>query len=684
MDGNSTLILRFLSKLYRCTLGSVLFGIVLMVLMAIYIALGSGVPAVREYFEMNEHQFFTAWPLAVLSLVLVLNLSAVTIERIPFTPPRYGVWMIHSGIIVLVFGMMLYFKYKTEGMTFIRVGQTSSRYYDLNERSLYMRFNGIQLKHQPLPSLPRFKPAGPEWGNAARLDRKELRNIEPMVYLPDQATGQYLASPVWRQFQLPDKLEIDIVAFHPYATITSRVIDAPDATAPIIRLDVIDPHDDQPSTHHVSWTDPRRRWLGTPVGLIEHRHLPDDHLQPLLESAAHLHRLTVTIGEVSQTLDVQVGGTYAIGDTGYELTIEEFDPAFPATDGQIVPLLTMMVKSPQMQFRRQVIPGRPNPTDWKLGVEGAGPFGQRQTKPLDANLVTSYSLNDPHGLLLPRQGDHYLLVTSERRLALLSLPAKDKPASRIAEGAQIEFALGDEHGHAYQVTASRLDRAALADHVQPVPPELRRSDQAGIFQVLVARVRMGDWSQEVAVPFQEWIFENEWTGGQVRLPQTGDVLQLQLGNTSLQMPALVTLEKFELVNYPGGTPQTANLFRDFKSTITITDRETGESRQAVVHMNNPVYFGGLGDSEWTLFQARFDRENQSFTVLGVGNRPGVWVMTAGCTLMVIGLLWAFYLKPVIIQRMKERALKQAAQRRPKADAATPTAEDQEPAVSASS
>src|SRR5690606_27563775 len=122
--------------------------------------------------------------------------------------------------------------------------------------------------------------------------------------------------------------------------------------------------------------------------------------------------------------------------------------------------------------------------------------GQRQTKPLDANLVTSYSLNDPHGLLLPRQGDHYLLVTSERRLALLSLPAKDKPASRIAEGAQIEFALGDEHGHTYQVTASRLDRAALADHVQPVPPELRRSDQAGIFQVLVARVRMGAWSQE--------------------------------------------------------------------------------------------------------------------------------------------------------------------------------------------
>ena len=76
-------MLNLLSNIYRRTIGSVLFGIVLMVLIAIYIALGSGIPAVREYFQMNEQQFFTTWPLTVMSLLLILSLSAVTIERIP-------------------------------------------------------------------------------------------------------------------------------------------------------------------------------------------------------------------------------------------------------------------------------------------------------------------------------------------------------------------------------------------------------------------------------------------------------------------------------------------------------------------------------------------------------------------------------------------------------------------------
>lgn len=667
------MILRFLAKLYRCTLGSVLFGVVLLILLAMYIAIGSGLAGVREYFEMNEHQFFTAWPLVVLSLLLVMSISAVTIERIPFTPPRYGVWMIHTGIVVLIFGMMLYFKYKTEGLAFIPVGGTVSRYYDINERALYMRFNGINLRQHRLPSLPRFKPAMPEEGNVARMERDDLHNIVPLVQMPDPTTGEFIEAPAAQFFNLPDDLEIDLVAYHPYAVIKSRIIEAPGAPEPVIELLLREPHEGELITHHLHSADPRRRWVPVPdAGIIEHRHVPDDHVDAMIAAIRQSpHRLSVSVEGVSQSMEVWVGKTYTIGDTGYELTIEDFDPAWQTIDGQIVPLLTMMVKSPQMQFRRQVIPGRDRPTDWKLDVPGAGPMGQRQTEPLDTELITDYTLHDPHGLVAPQRADRYILLTSEKRFVLLTQPIRGEATHQSINGDEVGFTMGDAHGHGFQVTARRVDNAGLADYVEPVPKHLRRSDQAGIFQVVVARVRMGDWSQEVAVPFQEWIFESRWVGGLVRLPQTGDVLQLQLGNTSRPLPVHVTLEKFELVNYMGGTPQTTNLFRDFKSYITIADRETGRKRQAVAHMNNPVYFGGLGDSEWALFQARFDRENQSFTVLGVGNRPGVWVMTAGCVLMTVGLLYAFYLKPVIIRRMKQRALAEAAARRPKPPADTP-------------
>jgi hypothetical protein len=37
-------------------------------------------------------------------------------------------------------------------------------------------------------------------------------------------------------------------------------------------------------------------------------------------------------------------------------------------------------------------------------------------------------------------------------------------------------------------------------------------------------------------------------------------------------------------------------------------------------------------------------------VLGIGNRNGVWTMLAGCILSVIGMIYAFYVKPMIKRR----------------------------------
>ncbi|MEE8170374.1 MAG: cytochrome c biogenesis protein CcsA, partial [Phycisphaerae bacterium] len=44
----------------------------------------------------------------------------------------------------------------------------------------------------------------------------------------------------------------------------------------------------------------------------------------------------------------------------------------------------------------------------------------------------------------------------------------------------------------------------------------------------------------------------------------------------------------------------------------------------------------------------------SWTVLGVGNRRGILTMLIGCTLIAIGLLYAFYVKPVLKRFLKEK------------------------------
>ena len=122
------------------------------------------------------------------------------------------------------------------------------------------------------------------------------------------------------------------------------------------------------------------------------------------------------------------------------------------------------------------------------------------------------------------------------------------------------------------------------------------------------------------------------------------------------MPAKVTLQKFDLVPYPGGRAAAGSMMRDFRSTLIFEDLKTGEKTTGVAKMNNPVYYAG---GDWTFFQAQWDPNGQKWTVLGVGNRPFVGTMTLGCAMILVGLLYAFYLKPIIIRRMKQNAIEKA-------------------------
>ena len=84
---------------------------------------------------------------------------------------------------------------------------------------------------------------------------------------------------------------------------------------------------------HVAWligTDPINHAVD--VGGIE----LDDRLaadpaevQSIKQSAEHLHHLEVKVGSFSQSLDVQIGQHHTLGNSGYSITIENFDPAFP-------------------------------------------------------------------------------------------------------------------------------------------------------------------------------------------------------------------------------------------------------------------------------------------------------------------------------------------------------------------
>ena len=106
---------------------SVKLGLLWLFLTGGYMALGSGLPALRAYFDVSTMEFFSAPPMIILMTLLCVTLAVVTLRRIPLTLYKLGVWTVHTGIITLVTGCFFYFGLKHEGMVRLFINHTVRR-----------------------------------------------------------------------------------------------------------------------------------------------------------------------------------------------------------------------------------------------------------------------------------------------------------------------------------------------------------------------------------------------------------------------------------------------------------------------------------------------------------------------------------------------------------------------------
>jgi hypothetical protein len=673
--------------LFNKTLNNVLFGVGLMCLIAAYIAIGSGIPEVREYFEMNELEFFSTLLLKILMAVLVINLITVSWTRIPLTPPRYGVWCIHLGIITLILGMGGYYANKIEGVVRIPLGGTVDHFYDNAERALYVRINGQWIDTVPLPDLPRFNEYSQAKGNVGALDLPTLRNIQPDVTLSGADTSAQKHLSLKEAYGLKEPLSIDVVGFWPYAFVNTSFSTAADSTDVGLRIGMDDPHSGKPRETWLISGDARFKSRPIADGAIEaeHRHETDANIaQGLQNAASQLLQLTYSMDDKTKgDTFVQVGKSYPLGDSGYTIKVENYNPAWPKFGThEVVKALVVHVKSPTSEFRRMLLEGDTLQTDFKLDVAGAGPMGKRQTEPLDKSLVLGFAVTDPFRLMpIAAPVKHTFITTGDKKLIDIEV-AIDEPA-KITEWPEgrgtIETTIDeqprgpfqpppapgdDSHVHAVKLNVARVDKVVKSEEILPIPVAQRQREigMGGDAQVIQAKLTSGSWSRTVFVPYTPQAGENpDWTSAVVKLPQGDVAVQLALCHNRLRLPARLTLENFELVPYPGGdATMRGAMIRDFRSTLIVENPVTHESATEVAHMNNPVYYDG---GRWLFFQAAYDGDARQWTMLGIGNRPGVWIMTTGCAMIFVGLMYAFYLKPVVIRRMKSRALAAAAARK---------------------
>ncbi len=464
------------------------------------------------------------------------------------------------------------------------------------------------------------------------------------------------------------------MGYYSYADIVEDVVNDPASKAVGVEVDVPSSGLHDGTQVMLRATDPTASHQFFGPTELEYRQASPQSLQEIRASVDRLFELNAALpGEPAQNLQMGIGKPAELAHGGYTVTVDSYDPAFQLFGSEDrVQALTLHIvhqtAAGRREFWRMILGGRRLQTDFKMDPATTPPFvkGNRQKMPIDENLVLMFRVSDDAALLPSASDDKHVLLTAGDRALIDIHTTFSKPAEvrDFSDGGQIAL-LVDNNPVTAQVR--RRDHFDVLTHIEQTPQHQRKKDddEAGIKQVAVVRVKCGDWSQDVAIPCDLYAAPDpmlldpmmSWAMGVVQIPGATAALQLQLGYTCLPMPAALKLRKFELVPYAGG-PIANGLFRDFRSTLEMTDA-SGDTETAVASLNEPIYFD---HGNWIFFQAGYDPEGQSSTI-GVGNRPGVGVMLRGCVMIVMGLLYAFYVKPIVIRRMKAAAIAKAARKR---------------------
>lgn len=200
-----------------------------------------------------------------------------------------------------------------------------------------------------------------------------------------------------------------------------------------------------------------------------------------------------------------------------------------------------------------------------------------------------------------------------------------------------------------------------------IPRAERQRDAMETFAQIKLVVPGGE---SVWIPFTRWVFDSERDAlrrapYQPRTVRLADGREVEVLFSRQRMPlgTQVALDEFVLTAHMGGFTGATGSIRDYTSRLRFSDDGREWSEPTEVSVNSPVERDGL----W-YFQAQWDPPDNraspgemmsaglNYTVLGVGNREGVLIQLLGCVISVAGMLYAFYIKPVIKRRQREAVL----------------------------
>lgn len=703
--------------------------------------------------EMSELEFYAWWPLTLVLVLFVLNLVTATVRRIEFIFPKVGVLMVHTGIVTIALGSVLYAGMKQEGDMILEagmpgadgavpVGPPQSRFFDNTDVALWVRNEATgRWGQRPLRGVPRYNDynlgAASGTGSAATELVAEQTRATPAhrdfgalrVAVPGSEESRGAAGGAGGQTQ--DRFTYRIVGYAGYAEMREMWVTG-DAAADggemmrEVEIWLTRPDPEGKSPADVSRPQKIERFIPRmPAGRvsdlegvlgIEYTAGMDEkrweELQtPLPAGTRHALMVEVPSKGFRQLYVVNEGTELMAGETGYKLRVKQLlaRPPFPIItkgyENAVSSVAVVRIQPPAATdgvvpagFDRWVYHRFPEISQEML--DEMGPTGMPKRRDPDAAIKVAYIDASMVQVYIDERATGKAGEAPTAR-AIVRLPAGGvtvSPNLKVGDDVQVapalKLRLGKREDHAHRVevpfTVAEIEqnKSMIGNHQSAaVAVEVSSAD--------------GKRSRTVWLPFTQYVGVDERNIRRVDFGN-GEVTEIAFGRVQHVLPMSLSLKHFEMTPYPHSeTP------RDYRSEVVVSSRwgqagaAGGEVRRDEVrstslnepllvrvpfqdHPNVPRVMNWLGRAvswvvpvQYKFAQAGWDssgwRESQKmvadgrlkapyarFTILGVGNNPGIYVIATGAVLMSVGIPWAFYLKPVLMQRRKRKLQRELA------------------------
>ncbi len=656
--------------------------------------------------EMSELEFYSWWPLRIILIAFVINMITATVRRIEFVFVNIGVLTVHTGIVTIALGSIYYHGGKLEGDTLLVAGEpgpdgrptpgvAQGGFYDNTEVALWV-FRDHGWAQYSLRGIPRYNDY-----NLAAAGQTALRQLERLsAGVGDLSIPVRLGA---SDSRLSD-VTMRVVGYAQYAELQRDwlKVEGPQPGNPILQpvrfADLISRLPDEKGAVR---TDAAAKFFFTPdlpAGRIAENEAFGfewtrgmsaarwaDLSSPL--PADTRHALMV---EVPATPDreayraafaIEPGREVAVGSTGFRIQVKSISPTPPfpiITEGYRdakSSVAVVRVTAPDgSAYDRWVYHRFPEISQDLLDdVNERGMPRRRNADPairisyIDASKLQVYLDEDAGGTVR----------------ALVRLPRGEV---RAVEGLTLGATLSDIVPSIDLKLTTGWAGALEIETPNSVPEPRRRNDAVGTHSesLLAVEVSAGDWSRVVWLPFTRYSDARLGTERTIDLPG-GRRLMLAFGRRWHALPGfMVQLLDFKMTAYDHrGAP------RDYESLVRVIPTDGSfAGYEHVTKLNAPLQAPFMWADErawfanvWGLFSSRLSpkqfkfsqsgwdrsgwertqaladqgqipRPYATFTILGVGNNPGIHVIAAGGVLMSIGIPWAFYVKPWLLRRRK--------------------------------